>query len=60
MEPVIRRCAEAAGNGAPDIRATPGAVEAQIVMDQGRIVFSKNQVAARFRDLISELQESLS
>lgn len=60
MEPVIRRCAEAAGGVAPDIRATPGILDPQIVMDQGRIVFSKSQVATRFADLISELQESLS
>lgn len=60
MEQVIRRCANAAGADMPDIRATPGIADAQIVMDQGRIVISKSQVATRFRDLISELQESLS
>ena len=60
MEQVIRRCANAAGIGTADIRATPDIPDAQIVMDQGRIVFSKSQVAARFGDLISELQESLS
>lgn len=60
MESVIRRCARAAGTETADIRSADHIEEAQIVMDEGRIVFSRNQVAARFRDLISELQESLS
>lgn len=57
MEAMIRRCARSAGIDAVDLRVDAAITEAEIVLDQGRSVFSQAQVADRFRDLIAELQE---
>ncbi|TRW95516.1 hypothetical protein FNJ84_16180 [Paracoccus sp. M683] len=57
-EAMLRRCAQSAGIEEIDIRPGPDDGEISIVLDDGRSAFSNERVVRRFRDLISELQES--
>lgn len=57
-EPMIRRCAEAAGIPDADIRVLPEAQQAVIVMEDGHSAFANDGIVQHFRDLIAELQES--
>lgn len=58
MEPMVRRCVEMAGLTDADIRTGPAVEAPSIILDEGRSAFSNHKVAERFRDQISELQES--